>query len=656
MICPNCDAANPSGAKFCNNCGTPLPPSCPNCGQANPQGAKFCNNCGFKLDAAPSSGRVRDVAPDAGTVGDRPERDRPERGSIGRSSTAPPANALDRYLPPELRARLEAARSTRAGAGERRIVTILFCDVKGSTAAASQLDPEEWAEVINGAFEHMIAPVYRYEGTVARLMGDGILAFFGAPIAHEDDPQRAVLAGLEIVQGIANYCDLVQRRWGLPLEVRVGINTGLVLVGEVGSDMRTEYTALGDAINIAARMEQTAQPGTVQVAEDTWRLVAPLFDWQDLGPAEIKGKAEPLHTFRPLAQRARPGQVRGLESHGVSSPVVGRDRELAALRQAVAALQTGRGGVICLIGEAGLGKSRLIADLREAANEALCWCEARSLSYSTAMPHYLTGEALRALIAAPADGDGAATAGALRAALGADSGEHYPYLAHLLGLELSDADAMMVRFLDGPALTARYSAACRALLIALAREKPVVLVFDDLHWADPSSVDVWLQALPVAAGAPVLFMLASRPERAAAGWKLIDQARELPGVGALELHLSPLTEADSLQLVSNLLSIDALPPAVRSRILSKAEGNPFFVEEVIRMLIDQQQIARQEERWAIVCEIESLDIPDTLNGVLAARIDRLSEEARTILQVASVIGREFHTRILAGATTQENTR
>ena len=651
MICPNCQAANPGGAKFCNNCGAQLPASCPNCGQANPQGAKFCNNCGFKLAAAPSSRRVRDVASAAGTVGDRPERD-----LMGGRSPAP-ANPLDRYLPPELRARLEAARSTRAGAGERRIVTILFCDVKGSTAAASQLDPEEWAEIINGAFGRMIEPVYRYEGTVARLMGDGILAFFGAPIAHEDDPQRAVLAGLEIVQGIAAYGDLVQRRWNLPLALRVGINTGLVLVGEVGSDMRTEYSALGDAINIAARMEQTAQPGTVQIAEDTWRLVAPLFEWEDLGSVEIKGKTEPLHTYRPLAQRARPGRVRGLESHGIDSPVVGRARELAALRQALDALQAGRGGVISLIGEAGLGKSRLVAEARQrASRDEICWREARCLSYSTAMPHFLSVQALRALIDAPPDGGSDATAGALRSALGDDASEHYPYLAHLLGLELSEADAMMVRFLDGPALTARYATACRALLVTLADKQSVVLVFDDLHWADPSSVEMWLQALPVAAIAPVLFILASRPERAVAGWKLIDQARELPGVGALELHLSPLTEVDSLQLVSNLLNIDALPPAVRSRILAKAEGNPFFVEEVIRMLIDQEQIARRDDQWVIVCEIESLDIPDTLNGVLAARIDRLSEEARYVLQVASVIGREFYTRILAGATAAESTQ
>ncbi len=619
MICPNCQAANPDGARFCNNCGQRLPEGCPNCGQANPQGAKFCNNCGYRLGAAP---------PPAGHA-------------------AAPANPLDRYLPPEMRARLEAVRSSRAGAGERRIVTILFCDVQGSTAAAGRLDPEEWAEIINGAFETMIGPVYRYEGTVARLMGDGILAFFGAPIAHEDDPQRAVLAALEITAGIEAYRSQVQRRWGLPLDVRVGINTGLVLVGEVGSDLRTEYTALGDAINIAARMEQTAQPGTVQVAEDTHRLIAPLFDWEDLGPVEVKGKTEPVRTFRPLHARAQPGRLRGLESHGIASPVVGRGREMAALRQSVADLLAGRGGVVSLLGEAGLGKSRLLAELHAAhAADGLCWREARSHSYSAAVPHHLTIEAVRALIDAPADGAEAATKAALEAALGDDADEHLPFLAHLLGMAMNDAEAQMVRYLEGPALQARYLAACRALLVRLTVAAPVVLVFDDLHWADASSVELWTGLLPLAGGYPLLLLLAGRPDREAAGWKLIDRARETPGVGALELRLSPLTEADSLELVRNLLDFDGLPADVRGRILAKAEGNPFFVEEVLRMLIDRGQLVRRAGQWVAAGQIDSLDIPDTLNGVLAARIDRLSEEARYVLQVASVVGRQFYAEVL----------
>ena len=285
--------------------------------------------------------------------------------------------------------------------GERRIVTMLFCDVSGSTAAAEALDPEEWAEIMNGAFEHLIAPVYRYEGTLARLMGDAILAFFGAPIGHEDDPQRAVLAGLDILKGIAPYREDVKSKWGLDFNVRVGINTGLVVVGEVGSDLRVEYTALGDAINLASRMEQTAQLGTIQISEDTHKLVAPLFEFEELGGIQVKGKSEPVEAYRVLGPRAKPGRSRGIE--GLDSPLVGRDQQVASLRGAVSELRQGRGQIVSLMGEAGLGKSRLIAELRKeledegairangvASGEAgpgLSWHEGRSLSCESSKPY-----------------------------------------------------------------------------------------------------------------------------------------------------------------------------------------------------------------------------------------------------------------------------
>ena len=223
-------------------------------------------------------------------------------------------------MPRELLAKLEGARTQGVFSGERRIVTMLFCDVTGSTSLAERMDPEEWTEIMNGAFQHLITPVYRYEGTVARLMGDAILAFFGAPIAHEDDPQRAVLAGLDIVLGIRAYQAGVKSKWNLDFGVRIGINTGLVVVGEVGSDMRVEYTAMGDAINLAARMEQTAPTGTVQVAADTYNLVAPIFDFESLGGIEVKGKSEPVPAYRVIGPKAVPGRLRGIE--GLSTPLV----------------------------------------------------------------------------------------------------------------------------------------------------------------------------------------------------------------------------------------------------------------------------------------------------------------------------------------------
>jgi len=306
MKCPICQTLNPQGARFCFNCGSALSFACSNCGTSLSPDAKFCPNCG------------------------QPVTTQPARPTQSDRSTQPDAenDLLQRFIPRELLAKLDAARRNQRLEGERRVVTILFCDVKGSTAAASNLDPEEWAEIINGAFEHMIRPIYRYEGTVARLMGDGLLAFFGAPIAHEDDPQRAILAGLDILQAVRAFAVEVKAHWSLDFDVRVGINTGLVVVGTVGSDLRVEYTALGDAINLAARMEQTALPGTVQIAEPTYKLVAPLFDFETIGEMEVRGRPSSITAFRVLGPKTQPGSLRGLA--GLQPPLIGRAEQMAA--------------------------------------------------------------------------------------------------------------------------------------------------------------------------------------------------------------------------------------------------------------------------------------------------------------------------------------
>jgi class 3 adenylate cyclase len=272
------------------------------------------------------------------------------------AATAAPAESLghlQQYVPKELLGKLEAARANRSMAGERRVVTVLFCDVKGSTSIAEMLDPEEWAAIMNGAFKYLIEPVYRYEGTLARLMGDAILAFFGAPITHEDDPQRAVLAGLGIIEGMKEYREQIKRLHGFDLNVRVGINTGLVVVGEVGSDLRVEYTAMGDAVNLASRMEQTAEPDTVRISGNTYKPVANLFHFKPLGEIEVRGKSEPVAAYEVLGIREGAVPVRGIE--GLSSPLVGRERELAALRSALEDVGAGLGRVVAVVGEAGLG-------------------------------------------------------------------------------------------------------------------------------------------------------------------------------------------------------------------------------------------------------------------------------------------------------------
>ncbi|MGH2538602.1 MAG: adenylate/guanylate cyclase domain-containing protein, partial [Candidatus Promineifilaceae bacterium] len=309
IVCPHCAHDNPADARFCQNCGRPLERACPHCGTPNGPEARFCKQCGRPLPG--------------------PQADQ----ASGRAEAPLAGRQLHQYIPDLLLAKLNAARALGQMVGERRLATILFCDVEGSTALAERLDPEDWADIMNGAFERLIAPIYRFEGTLARLMGDAILAFFGAPIAHEDDPQRAVLAGLEILEAMQPYQERVGRQLGMELHVRIGVNTGLVVVGEMGSDLRLEYTAMGDAVNVAARMEQTAAPDTLQIAHDTYRLVAPLFETQPLGPTEVKGKSEPVPAYRVLAARKQPGRLRGIE--GLDSPLVGRERELGLLSQAL---------------------------------------------------------------------------------------------------------------------------------------------------------------------------------------------------------------------------------------------------------------------------------------------------------------------------------
>jgi len=317
---------------------------CPDCGTANPKEAKFCMNCGASL-AGPAAAR------DA---------------SLHDEQSA--ARSVDKFIPPELMTKFQSARAQDAMVGERRVITMLFCDVKGSTAASEKVDPEIWTDIMNGVFEFMIRPIYKYEGTVPRLMGDAILAFFGAPIAHEDDPRRAVLAGLEIQEGIKEYAQEIHTKYGLDFSLRVGINTGLVVVGAIGSDLRMEYTAIGDAINLAARMEQTAEPGTVQISDETYKLVAPIFDFESLGEVEVKGKSAPVMTYRPVGLKKSPGHLRGLD--GLSSPLVGREGPLALLKAQLNQLNSGTGSFVSVMGEAGLGKSTLISELQKSDLES----------------------------------------------------------------------------------------------------------------------------------------------------------------------------------------------------------------------------------------------------------------------------------------------
>ncbi len=611
MNCPNCQASNPDQAKFCMNCGTSL-------------ATTVRERDGGKLDASGSSGG-----------GERKRTD----------------FNLNRYLPQELLTKFESARTGNSMAGERRVITMLFCDVKGSTAAAEKVDPEIWTDVMNGVFEYMIRPIYKYEGLVPRLMGDAILAFFGAPIAHEDDPQRAVLAGLEIQQGIKTYADEIRRKYGLEFGLRVGINTGLVVVGEIGSDLRMEYTAIGDAINLAARMEQTAQVGTIQISEDTHKLVAPFFDLEALGEVEVKGKAAPIKTYRVLGTKSTPGKLRGLE--GLSSPLVGREAPLRLLKVRLESLKLGSGSVVCVIGEAGLGKSTLIATVKK-SHESLGfkWLQGDAFSYGRSISYFPWRQVIRQSVDAHEDDLPAE----VRHKLGyvcdccASPGGDLPFLEAMLAVE-SEESLQIVSGFQGEALVQKMVEAVRGYLCGLAAEGPLVVVLDDLHWADEASLHLLASVATLTQSQPILFICLSRPDRTVPAWDSIHNIERTLGTDYYPVELEPLHGDQTDLLLINLLGSKELPGNIRELIVEKSDGNPFFIEEIIRTLIETRQIVRENSHWNAASEDASISLPNTLRGVLNARIDRLPETTRHVLQNAAVVGRSFDLRVLKRLTS-----
>ena len=538
------------------------------------------------------------------------------------------------------------ARPTRRP-GERRIVTVLFCDVVDSTAMAEQLDPEDWAEIMEDAFAALSEPVKRYEGTVVRLMGDAILAIFGAPVAHEEDPQRAVLAGLEMTQSLAPLAERVRADHQFDFRVRVGINTGPVMVGQVGTDAAVEYTAMGDAVNVAARMEQTAPPGTVQISAETHRFVAPYFEFESLGDIEVKGKKAPISAFRVLGRREHAD--RSLAAKIIESPLVGRAPELAKLRKLLDDLREGRGQIVCLIAEPGLGKSRLVQELRESWNDREgSWREARGVSFEMARPYGL----FRGLLSDRFGIGESDPPNVIQEKVRGDGGlpETDPdrivrVVEALLGSGSSSDDTA----LEGEELKQETYEAMSLLWRQSAQAGPTVIVFEDLHWADPASIELLGRLLSLSEELPLAFICTTRPDRQSPGWSLKQIAETEHPHHYTEIWLEPLADEESNELAGALAGGPNLPPQLLRLILRKTEGNPLFLEEIILSLIEGDYLVRDTEGRLVqgAADIDEIALPESLQAILLARIDRLEPEARRVLQLASVIGRQFARQILS---------
>ena len=529
MDCPICGRDNRADAKFCSNCGNPLQRVCPICSHVNEAGANFCSNCGHRF--------------------------------------APAQKEIAGYVPPETLMKISQARADQRMRGERRTVTMLFADIKGSTAAAERLDPEEWTEIVNGAFEHLIRPVYRYEGTLARLLGDAVLAFFGAPIAHEDDPVRAVRAGLEITEAMASYREKAAQRWGLDIDVRVGINTGLVVVGEIGSDLRVDYTAIGDAVNVAARMEQTAEPGTVRVTAETWELVSNHFEGEEIGPVDVKGKAEPVIAYRVLGVRADGPEVE------LVGPLVGRHGELARLRSLAESLQEGAGWIAAVVGDAGLGKSRLLEEFRQAVDsDELGWMAAATESYDSQVPYSTARQLLTRWWDLDSAQDPYARV-AEAAELIPDVDDAAAYLGVFTGIPLPESVVDFLDELEPPVLDSRIRQTVLSYMRAEARRRPLVVAVEDLHWADAMSLALIEHMMAVTESEPLGLVIVMRPIRDGAAWHLHEVAEREHPHRYTYLELGTLTEEAAAELLDSLVGSD-LSPETRKSVLERAGGQP----------------------------------------------------------------------------------
>jgi class 3 adenylate cyclase/tetratricopeptide (TPR) repeat protein len=533
--------------------------------------------------------------------------------------------------------------------GERKLVTVMFADISGYTALTEKLDPEAVRDLVNTCFDHLVPIIAKYEGTVVRFIGDEIMATFGAPKAHENDPERALRAALEMMDELTTFNAENNSDMGM----HIGINTGLVLAGGIGSEGQQQYGVVGDAVNLAARLRDVSKRGEIYVGQNTHRLVAPLFEFERLEPIKAKGKTESILVYRLMKVKAQPGRVRGLETRGIQSPLVGRDLQLAKINEQVQSLLEGQGGILMIVGEAGVGKSRLMAEVRQRAkNLPVQWLEGRTLSFGQTISYWPFQEILWTF-AGITDEDSEADAwdkleASLRKLFDENTPQVLPYLASLLSLEVRGEYAERVKYLDGEAMGRQVFVVMRRFIERLARVKPLLLVFEDLHWMDASSVELVEHLLSLVERVPLLICGLSRPQRESPSVRLQRITRQDYAGCYNEIILDPLTSVDSAQLVANLLAIDDLPSALRARIVERAEGNPFFLEEIIRSLIDSGAVVRDPatRRWRGTDQARTVTIPDTIQGVIMARIDRLEEEVKSVLQKASVVGRSFNYRVL----------
>lgn len=539
--------------------------------------------------------------------------------------------------------------------GERKQVTVIFADISGFTAlndaAKTPSEVEKVLQIVNHCLHMLSEVVYEYDGYIDKYMGDAIMAVFGAPRSHEDDPERALRTALAMRERLDDFNRNPPFPLAEPLGIHLGINTGTVIAGLIGTKRKRSYTVMGDAVNVASRLEGVSERGEVLVSQDTYHLTSRLFTFKEREPVYVKGKKEPLIIYELVKDKHQYSTQRGIA--GLRSAMVGREKEFELLNRQINGLGQNKGSIITIIGEAGLGKSRLVSELQQQLvrdGYFLMWLEGRGLSYRQNQSYKLFIEILRKYLNVNPDEPGDLVWQKWKHVgpelFGARQNEVVPYLAMLMGIKLDEKVTQTMPLSDPGLLQQRLFIAVGEWVETIARLSPLVLVFEDLHWADPSSIALIDYLMTQVPRLPLLLICIIRPDKEAHFWPLkTEAARQYPAF-YYELQLEPLTQKQSRSLVDQLLQVERIPRELEKLILNRSEGNPLFMEEVLRSLIEDGTLVKEGDSWRMARPVTEVNIPETLTGVLTSRIDRLDEPVKRTLQIASVVGRVFPRSVL----------
>jgi len=588
---------------------------CPQCNSSNPPQFKFCGECGHDL-AVPSEQPPVDL------------------------SFEEKLEKIQRYLPGGLTEKILAQRGKIEG--ERKQVTVMFCDLEGFTALSEKLDHEKVYSIMDEVFETLIHKVIDYGGTVNKMTGDGIMALFGAPIALEDATQRAIRSALTIQREMTKFSNRLKSESGIGLiKMRIGINTGPVVVGSLGNDLRVEFTAVGDTVNLASRMQELAEPGTTYVTEDTFKLTEGLFRFEALGERQVKGKEEPVKAYRVIAPSTRRTRFDVSAERGLT-PFVGRERELELLLDGFERARAGRGQAFSIMGEAGVGKSRLLYEFRKAiANEDVIFLEGRCLSYGSGVAYHPVIDLLKSNFDIREGDEDYQVRDKVKRGLkelGVDEALTLPYILELLSVKDSGIDKIPM---STEARKDRILEAVKRIVLKGSEIRPLIMAVEDFHWMDRSSEDTLKSLLDAISGARVLLIFTYRPEF-------------VPTWGGRSYHsqvnLNRLSNRESLAMVAHLLGTEDIENDLEELVLEKTEGIPFFVEEFIKSLKDLGIIERKDSAYYLTKDIRDVTIPGTIQDVIMARVDSLPEAAKVVLQTGSVIEREFSYELMKRVT------